>query len=208
MTSFAFFIGGSSLYSDAELGSYSGSLQIYNYLKGKLWDGSPIIDPNTGKAVKYALSGDPVNKTGWHEGEGWPGGVSAGDRRMMMSAGPFTLSPGDTQEVTFAIIMARGTDNINSITELRNASKQVQTFFNQNASGANSDFISTFKVLDPGTGYSLLAKWNKVNDPNLDHYKIQIGASSGDYYNTFTTTDTSYTFTNLLMVPYILLGYL
>ncbi len=47
------------------------------------------------------------------------------DRRQLMGSGPFTMAPGDTQEVVIGIVMARGSSNIQSIAELRKAAKKA-----------------------------------------------------------------------------------
>jgi hypothetical protein len=120
MTAFTFYINGSNTYQDPELGTAAGSVQFYNYLTGILWNGDPFVDPNNQTVVKFVLSGDPVAGTGWYEGPtGWPGGEVPDDRRHLMCSGPFNMAPGDTQEVVVAIVIGRGTSNINSITELK-----------------------------------------------------------------------------------------
>jgi hypothetical protein len=43
-----------------------------------------------------------------------------------MSSGPFAMAPGDTQEVVLAILIAKGEDNIDSISELKRKSQSVQ----------------------------------------------------------------------------------
>ncbi len=121
MTAFTFYINSSTTYSDPDLGVAAGSEQMYNYLTGKVWNGDPFIDPTTNEETNFVLAGDPVAKTGWFEGpDGWPGGSQVpGDRRHLMASGPFTMAVGDTQEVVVGIIIARGANNINSITELK-----------------------------------------------------------------------------------------
>ena len=42
-----------------------------------------------------------------------------GDRQYMMSTGPFDISPRDTVEVRFAILWARGSDHLDSVTALK-----------------------------------------------------------------------------------------
>jgi hypothetical protein len=117
-------------FGDPVLGKYNGTGQWYNIMQGLKEYGDTIVDPNTFQQVKIALAGDPVAKTGWYEGEGWPGGPSlGGDRRLYTSTEKFTLAPGDTQEIVIAIMLARGTSNINSITELRNVATQVKDFY-------------------------------------------------------------------------------
>ncbi len=39
------------------------------------------------------------------------------------------MAPNDTQEVVIAILIKRGTDNINSITELKNYAVQIQHWY-------------------------------------------------------------------------------
>lgn len=126
LTSFAFYINGSDVYADPDLGLPSGSVQMYNYMNSRLWDGALFIDPNTGLPATYCLSGDPINGTGWYEGPGWTGGPAPDDRRFTMSSGPFTMAPGDTQEVVIAVILARGTDNINSLAQLKETDRAAQ----------------------------------------------------------------------------------
>jgi hypothetical protein len=58
--------------------------EVYNYMTGFWQDGSAIIDPSTGRATKFIHSGDPVTRKGDLD-------FSPGDRRFLMSSGPFTL---------------------------------------------------------------------------------------------------------------------
>ena len=109
-TSFTLFIGGSQIYSDPDMGVYSGTQQLYNYMEGFLWDGSNFIDPNTNLPTHFCLAGDPVAGTGWNEYNGWIGPPTGGrgDRRFMLTSGKFDMAPGDTQEVTIAILIKKG----------------------------------------------------------------------------------------------------
>ncbi len=129
MTSFVLYIGANDLYDNPTQGKYSGSLEFYYNFQGLSWRGAQYIDPNTNQITKLILSGDPVARVGWYEGAGWPGGPDPDDRRFLMSSGPFNLAAGDTQEVVYAIIMARGTDYLNSVTELKRKALLVQDFY-------------------------------------------------------------------------------
>ncbi|MFA6025093.1 MAG: T9SS type A sorting domain-containing protein [Ignavibacteriaceae bacterium] len=121
---------GSGTFSDPPMNQYIGTVHWYNFMNGLGRDTLPMVDPNTQQKVKIALAGDPVVKTGWYEGEGWPNGPSlGGDRRLYTSTEKFTLAPEDTQEIVIAILLARGTSNLNSITELRNVATQVRDFY-------------------------------------------------------------------------------
>lgn len=119
MTAFAFYINPDQVYRDPSQGVAQGSIEFYNYLQGLVWDGNPFIDPNTGQESKFVLTGDPVAGTGWYEGDGWPGGPAPNDRRHLMASGPFTMAPGDTQEIVVGMLIALGTDSKNSVTELK-----------------------------------------------------------------------------------------
>ncbi len=134
------FVGGSPVYRDCEFGNYAGTIQIYNNMQGLKWDATPYVDPLTGDKTKFCLPGDPVNGVGWFEGAGWPGGSSPNDRRYAISTGPFFMAPGDTQEVVYAIFMARGSDNINSVAKLKEKAIELHEFWN---SGIATDVEET-----------------------------------------------------------------
>ncbi len=90
-----------------------------NNLRGISSKGIPYVNPQTNSITKFPLAGDPVAGTGWYEGKGWSGSPSGGERQFLMSSGPFTMAPNDTQTVVIAIIAAKGTSNLNSILELK-----------------------------------------------------------------------------------------
>jgi len=130
MTGFTFYINGDATYSDPDLGVANGSVEMYNYLTGRIWNGLEFIDPHTSQPTVFCLAGDPVGGTGWYEGPiGWPGGQPPGDRRHLMASGPFSMAPGDTQEVVVGILMARGANNIASVTELKRLDNSAQTAY-------------------------------------------------------------------------------
>ncbi len=99
-----FFINGDPVYRDPRLGDYAnGTLQFHNLFRGKITTtGADFTDPITGEATKFTLAGDPITGSGWVDGLLHP----PGDRRQGMVAGPFTMAPGDTQEVVVAEIAA------------------------------------------------------------------------------------------------------
>ncbi|HOJ05347.1 MAG TPA: T9SS type A sorting domain-containing protein [Bacteroidota bacterium] len=125
VSTFAFYINGSSVYRDPYLKDPQGSIQMYNYLTGRLWNGARYVDPSTGNQVTVCLAGDPIT------GDGWVDGIinSPGDRRFLMTAGPFTLAVGDTQEVVVATIVAQGADRISSLKVLKFFDKFAQLAF-------------------------------------------------------------------------------
>ena len=115
MTSFTKFINGTDPTS---------AIESYNYMRGLNRDGSPVHvnDDTTDAVTTFQVSGDPVAGTGWLD-------TSPADRRLMISSGPFTMSPGDSQEILLAIIVGQGTDRLASVTQLRNVDDLVQSAF-------------------------------------------------------------------------------
>lgn len=103
LTSFSKYIGGTDPAS---------AYTTYNYMQGLQADGSPVIDPVTGLPTKYFNPGDPLSGQGWLDS-------NASDKRMMLSAGPFTMAPGDTQRVTVAMVVGQGNDCLASLAAVK-----------------------------------------------------------------------------------------
>jgi hypothetical protein len=134
-----FFVGADALWRDPVQGQYQGTLEWYNYLQGKLGStGDPFPDPYTGGTTKFALYGDPVAGTGWIDGLLH----APGDRRAGLSTGPFTIPPGDTQEVVIATVVSIGSNHLQSITLLKfydlTAKQKYNNFFNITGVEANN----------------------------------------------------------------------
>lgn len=140
--------GSGSAISDPVLGSFeSGTLPMYNLLRGFL----PWSDPDNpqpfhdgqGNPTRFPICGDPVTGTGDIDGIHLP----PGDRRFLLSSGPFSLALGDTQEVIIGLIGASGGDHILSVAELQKATGQIQTL-------AKSLFRATFPTVSVAPDYS------------------------------------------------------
>lgn len=99
--------------------------ETYRVLEGLWKNGSGWIDPSNNQLTKKTYSGDPVTGTGWIMSGG-------NDRRFLQSFGPFNMNPNDTQSVIVAQIIARGSSNLNSITQLRNLADYVQAVYDGN----------------------------------------------------------------------------
>src|SRR3990172_2176325 len=136
-------------------------------MRGLSWDGNQIINPITGKPTIWPLTGDPVTGTGWYEGSSdWY--HHPGQKDYHMPSGPFTMAPGDTQEVAIAIIIARGTDNINSITELRNLAAHVQEFYNTGL----VEMLKETETITP-VGFKLYQNYpNPFNNTTTIEYEV------------------------------------
>ena len=121
LTSFAKYINGDPLYQDPET-----SEEAYRYMNGLVGlTGEPFVDPTTGEPSVFVHPGDPVAGTGWID-------YDSGDRRYLMTSGPFYLGPGDIQEVVGCIIIAGGSNWAKSITKLKYFDDFAQAAFNVN----------------------------------------------------------------------------
>jgi hypothetical protein len=117
MTSYYFYIGPDAVYRDPAQGVYTGTLEFYNFLQGKIGitgEYFPVPPQFGGGTTHYPLSGDPISNQGWIDGIIHP----RGDRRYGISSGPFNFAPADTQEVVYAQVAAGGEGVISRLTAL------------------------------------------------------------------------------------------
>ena len=117
----------------------------YNMLQGIKNDGTPWYNPLTGLRTKFVYPGDPESGIGWSESRGsvlncngdsiTPFNIITsnppGDRKFVLSSGSenFTIDPGDTQKIVLAQFSARGSNNLNSVTQLMQISDFVQILY-------------------------------------------------------------------------------
>ena len=104
--------------------------EAYNYLRGFNRDGSEIIDPSTAAPTSFMYGGDPADTSGWVD-------TTAADKVLLLSFGPFSLLAGDSTVFHAAIIVARGTDRLNSISELRQAVPVVRAHYDAKLVGVS-----------------------------------------------------------------------
>jgi hypothetical protein len=119
--------------SEARLGT-DDTERWHTLMRGE-GSGVQAIDPRTGDPARFWYSGDPVTGTGWLPADGIR--VSDGrvfpqppaDQRLLISAGPFDLAPGDTQQVTYAFIAARGATPLAAVSDLRDRAEFLRAHF-------------------------------------------------------------------------------
>jgi hypothetical protein len=122
--------------SEAVTGEPQNATHYYNYLRGFWKDGTPITYGGNGyggsQLANFMFPGntDPANATAqWTE-------VTAGntpdDRRMLTSAGPFTLEAGEVNYITVGAVWARAASGgpMASVELLRVTDDKAQTLFN------------------------------------------------------------------------------
>jgi len=165
----------------------NANVQSYNYMKGLDPDGSPVVDPTTNQVTTFTNPGDPVAGTGWLD-------TNPADRRLMLSTGPFTMAPGDTQNVVTAVIVGQGRDRLSGVKALR--------FYDQSAQDA---FDRDFNLPNPpakpllegqGLNKSVVLTWDsasQIDDPALSYkfegYNIYQGATVAGPWTRVATYD-------------------
>ena len=115
MSAFSFFMSGWGQYSYPTSSPGQDALwyHVMNGLPANTTGG--FVDPTTGLQTRFLLAGDPLTGSGWVDG----GPLVPSDRQMILSSGPFTMAPGDTQVVVLAFMVGDGPDRISSIRSLR-----------------------------------------------------------------------------------------
>ncbi|MCH8959867.1 MAG: T9SS type A sorting domain-containing protein [Bacteroidetes bacterium] len=134
MTHFIYYNNGNAVNEDPQNGT-----DYYNYLSGKWKDGQQITFGGNGRdfseiPTDFMYPGDPVTCAFWSECNSDDQGTSVApaDRRFAMSSGPFTINPGDFQQIVFGIVWALGEDNFDSVRALREADALAQAAFDVN----------------------------------------------------------------------------
>jgi hypothetical protein len=136
MTAAYFFINGDANFNDPPQGAPTGATQFYHFFNGQYGlSGLEFQDP-WGNKTPFAFPGDPTKPFGPGN---WTDGVTnpPADRRQGMASGPFTLMPGDTQEVVVAEMFAGAIPTVNylqAVTLVKTYDKTAQNaydhFFN------------------------------------------------------------------------------
>lgn len=118
-------------------------IQYYNYMTGfwkdttaftcggNAYGGSvPTSWVYSGDPNNAGVNTDPNNTCGY-----WTESGVAGDRRMILSSGPFTLNAGQMQEVEYAFVTSFDSSaagsNLISLTKLKTDIQKVNAFYNQ-----------------------------------------------------------------------------
>lgn len=93
-------------------GNPGNAQEYYGYLSGFWRDGVPITFGGSGRdfsnqPTSYMYPSDPPAFWSEFNVDNQGTAVSPGDRRFIQSVGPFTLNPGDTQEIVFGIVWSQ-----------------------------------------------------------------------------------------------------
>ncbi|MFH1851361.1 MAG: T9SS type A sorting domain-containing protein [Candidatus Neomarinimicrobiota bacterium] len=122
MTSFSKYINSPDpVWSDP-----NDATEMYNLMMGLMKSGLPFAANITG-GTAFVHPGDPTKDTGPTDTEYVDWDIHpSDDRRLLMNAGPFTMSPGDSQEVVFGIIIAAAGGPLDSYLYLKQVDALAQ----------------------------------------------------------------------------------
>jgi hypothetical protein len=99
----------------------TAALQTWFNLSGLAADGSPLVDP-FGRETRYHFDGDPLAGTGWLD-------PTLLDKRMLASAAPRSLAPGDTFDLWVAVLVAPEPGLANALAAMRCRADHVIAVF-------------------------------------------------------------------------------
>jgi hypothetical protein len=133
MTSFFYFIKSDQTLADPVQGDPAGATQMFNFMRGRVGLTGQFFQDPQGNPTTYVLTGDPVSGNGWLDGQQYP----MGDRRMGLASGPFSMAPGDTQEVVIAEICAGAIPGVDRLTAV-----SLLKFYDKSAQLAYDNFFS------------------------------------------------------------------
>ena len=176
MTSFPILGKSSPFYHDPVLRDYAhGTLYYYNLMKGLIsTTGDSLTDPVTGEKVVFAFTGNPITKVGWTSDLTF----APSDKRFAINSGPFTMAPGDTQEVVIAQIAAGGGENedrLEAVKLLKLYSGLAQNFYDYDFQVTSPVAITSPNVEVSPLDRNIIVSW--YDDPNLENIETfsQIG---------------------------------
>ncbi len=119
--------------SDPNWSDPNDAEEVYNLMQGLKKDGTPAVNSATGEETKFFYPDDPSLNTGsddaiWADSDDH----ASGDRRFLMNTGPFTMAPGDSQEVVFGIFMAAAGGPLQSVNFLKKVDSKAQFAYDNN----------------------------------------------------------------------------
>ncbi|MGE5180071.1 MAG: PKD domain-containing protein [Bacteroidota bacterium] len=93
---------------------------LYEVMQGLQENGTPLLDP-AGQPARFEVTGDPVAHTGWLDT------LSTSSRVFVLSTGPFTMAPGDSQTIVAALVANAGNDRLALVTDLRTSMDAIRS---------------------------------------------------------------------------------
>jgi hypothetical protein len=131
-TKFVYYNNDSTVQGNPDAGE-----DAYRYLRGLWRDDSPITLGGTGRGfsdepVDFMFAGDPPEYWSEENTDGAGSRNAIGDRRFLMSSGPFTLEPGAQIDIVYGIVWSQAGDRFASVQQMKTDDALAQAAFNVN----------------------------------------------------------------------------
>lgn len=181
MSSFIKYINGDLVYLDP-----NDAQEAYNYMSGKLRDGTDIVNSATGLASKFIHPCDPNNNTGgsddcWVDSDDH----ASGDRRFLMNVGPFDFASGDSLELVFGMMHAQAADPLGSITLLKQVDELAQLAYDINFALPPSPPQPNVTV--QSTFEEIILSWDDIAEDYVAEDQLDLTQVPVHYDTTYTT---------------------
>jgi hypothetical protein len=178
MTKFGYFNND----SNPRTGNPDTFSDFYNYMRGLWKDGTPWTEG--GQAVDqtnppvdfvYPNSGSLASPTPGYWSEFCPTpdcttANEADDRRFIMSTGPFSMEPGETQQVIYGIVWAQGANNVSSLQAVKTADELAQRFFDLNFQIAPPPPAPSAEAVELSGSAAITWSYPDTGDPAITNY--------------------------------------
>jgi hypothetical protein len=184
MTNFTYYNNDRSI-----IGNPSNGIQIYYYMTGSISNGQRFSNDFQGPGIaskgygsgpvsNFVFNGDPADNTLWSE---CACNNPTGDRRFIFSSGPFELTSGAVNDITFGSVWAAGVGGCGATT--------FKTIKNID-DGAQALFDRDFKTVEGPEAPRLMVReldrkliFYIVNDYGSNNYGENYGRTDGVYLN-------------------------
>jgi hypothetical protein len=110
------------------LGDPGNSVSAYNFMRGKDGCGNTILNWVWGYPTTYKYSGNAYQHQGWYDS-------TSGDKRQILSCGPFSMNSGQEQFLVIGIITGRGGSNLGSLGTMADNSEHAKLLYNGSFGG-------------------------------------------------------------------------
>jgi len=115
--------------------------EALNVMQGLYPNGDAVTNPQTGEPDPLLFNGNPVNGSGWLASDSF----MRNDWRSVLGCGPFSLEPGETQQVVAAFVISQGYNSLASLAVLWDDVETVHEVF-LDQFGSLSDLLQINEV--------------------------------------------------------------
>lgn len=172
MTAFGYYNNGGGATGDPSTGP-----DFYNNMQGRWKDGLRYTFGGDGRTfstipTNFVFPGDPESREFWTElnSDGQGTAIPPADRRFFMSTGPFTINPGDEQELVFGLVTSFGTDHLNAVTQMKADDALAQAVFDIDFALPSPPAGPRVTVTELNNSVTLDWGYNPTDNNYLDSY--------------------------------------